>query len=164
LYQKSVTLLILFGLLLTACSNPLGRLYPAPGEENQPRPSPFVPTPDQAYPAPWEPVAGDSNLSRGEVSITEKEIQVDTGDPSQYSLFLSGTLPTPCHQLRVTVSKPDEKNQIYVETYSVVDPSEICIQMLESFEVNIPLGSFSSGSQITYTVFVNGQSIGQFVP
>jgi hypothetical protein len=78
-------------------------------------------------------------------------------------LFLSGTLPTPAINC-VTVSRPDEKNQIYVETYSVFDPSEICIQVLESFEENIPLGSFSSGSQITYTVFVNGQSVGQFVP
>jgi hypothetical protein len=164
LYQKSVILLILFDLLLTACSNPLGEPYPAPGEANQPSSSPVVPAPGQPYPAPWDPVAGDSNLSRGEAAITEKEIQVDPSDPSQYSLFLSGTLPTPCHQLRVTVSKPDEKNQIYVEAYSVVDPSEICIQVLESFEENIPLGSFPGGSQITYTVFVNGQSIGQFVP
>lgn len=129
-------------MLLTACSNPLG----------------------EPYPAPWEPVAGDADLSRGEVSLIDKEIQVETSDASQYLLFLSGTLPTPCHQLRVTVSRPDEKNQIYVETYSVFDPSEICIQVLESFEENIPLGSFSSGSQITYTVFVNGQSVGQFVP
>lgn len=129
-------------MLLIACSNPLG----------------------EPYPAPWEPVAGDADLSRGEVSLIDKEIQVDTSDASQYLLFLSGTLPTPCHQLRVTVSRPDEKNQIYVETYSVFDPSEICIQVLESFEENIPLGSFSSGSQITYTVFVNGQSVGQFVP
>jgi len=151
-------------MLLTACSNPFGEPYPAPGEGDQPSPSPFVPAPEEPYPAPWEPVVGDKNLSRGEVSITEKEIRVDTSDPQQYVLFLSGTLPTPCHQLRVTVSRPDEKNQIFVEAYSVVDPSEICIQVLESFEENIPLGSFSSGSQITYTVFVNGQSVGQFVP
>ena len=142
MFQKFVILFFVFSLLLAACSNPLQGLSPAP----------------------WEPVAGDADLSRGEVFLTEKEIQVETSDPAQYLLFLSGTLPTPCHQLRLTVSEPDEKNQINVEAYSVFDPSEVCIQVLESFEENIPLGSFSSGSQITYTVFVNGQSVGQFVP
>ena len=164
MYQKSVILILIFGLLLAACSNPLGGLYPAPGEENQPSPFPFVPTPNEPYPASWDPIAGDANLSRGEVSLTEVDIQVGTSDSNQYLLFLSGTLPTPCNQLRVTVSEPDEQNQIYVEAYSVVDPAEICIQVLEAFEETIPLGSFSSGTQETYKVFVNGQPAGQITP
>jgi hypothetical protein len=103
-------------------------------------------------------VAGDDKLIRGEVTISEKELQVQENEPDQYVLFLSGTLPTPCHQLRVTISEPDEKNQIDVDIYSVVDPAEICIQVLEPFEANIPLGSYPSGE---YSVFVNGQSVGE---
>lgn len=142
MYQKSIVLIILYGLLLSACSS----------------------LPGGPPPASWEPVPGDAKLNRGEVSITKQEIQVEASDPGQPVLFLSGTLSTPCHQLRVTISKPDKQNQINVDVYSVFDPAEICIQVLESFEVKIPLGEFSSGSQIPYTVVVNGQPAGQFVP
>jgi hypothetical protein len=136
-------LIIGFSLLLTACRDLSGEPSPVP---------------DEAHSPSWEPVAGDDKLIRGEVTISEKELQVQENEPDQYVLFLSGTLPTPCHQLRVTISEPDEKNQIDVDIYSVVDPAEICIQVLEPFEANIPLGSYPSGE---YSVFVNGQSVGE---
>jgi hypothetical protein len=48
-----------------------------------------------------------------------------------------------------------------VNVYSLVDPAEICIQVLEKFESNIPLGSYSSGN---YTVLVNGEPVGEINP
>lgn len=139
-------LLIVISLLLTACSDPGGEPSPVPGEAHSPS---------------WEPVAGDDKLIRGEVTIIEADLQIQENEPDQYVLILSGTLPTPCHRLRVTISEPDEKNQIDVDVYSVVDPAEICIQVLEPFEANIPLGSYPSGE---YSVFVNGQSVGKITP
>ena len=125
----------------------------------------FQPSTVELPPAsPLEPLPDEASMSRGEVSISSQELLIMESYPLQVALLIKGTLPTPCHKLRVEVSEPDDQNIIAVEAYSLVDPNEICIQVLESFEENIPLGSFSSGSQITYTVFVNGQSVGQFVP
>jgi hypothetical protein len=90
--------------------------------------------------------------------ISESELLVQESAPAQYTLFLSGTLPTPCHQLRVNVFEPNDKDQIKVEVYSLVDPAEICIQVLEPFEVNVPLGTYSSG---TYELLVNDQLVGE---
>ena len=42
--------------------------------------------------------------------------------------------------------------------FSGVDPDVICIQMLEGFDVNVPLGAFESGE---YTVWLNGTQIGE---
>jgi hypothetical protein len=68
-----------------------------------------------------------------------------------------GSLPTPCHQLRVVIDEPDDQNQIQVQIYSLVDPNTVCIQVLETFDATIPLGSYASGS---YTLFVNGEKVG----
>jgi hypothetical protein len=59
----------------------------------------------------------------------------------------------------VIANPPDDQNQIQVEVYSVIDPEQMCIQVLEPLEANIGLGSFPSGH---YTVFVNGEQVGEF--
>ncbi len=136
----------MFSLFLTACSELISQPYPAPGEP---------------YPASWEPAAGDDLLIKEEVTLTKTDFLALESFPVQYMLSLSGTLPTPCHRLRVTISEPDENDQINVNVYSLVDPAEICIQVLEQFESNIPLGSYSSGN---YTVLVNGEPVGEINP
>lgn len=112
-------------------------------------------------PSPWEPQPGDENLARGEAFVDQAEIVILESFPPQFRLKLTGTLPTPCHQLRVVVSEPDEQERIDVEVYSVVDPDQVCIQVVEPFEANIPIGSFTSGE---YTVLVNGKQVGEIKP
>jgi hypothetical protein len=46
-----------------------------------------------------------------------------------------------------------------VDVYSLTDSSTICVQVLEPFNVNIPLGDFPAGH---YTVLVNGDMAGEF--
>lgn len=144
--RKAGYLLIILSLLLAACSE----------LSTQPNPAS-----EEPYSQPWEPAAGDDLLTREEVTLTETDLLVQESFPVQYLLSLSGTLPTPCHQLRVTISEPDEKNEINIAVYSLVDPAEICIQVLEKFETNIPLGSYSSGD---YSVLVNGEPVGRINP
>lgn len=110
-----------------------------------------------ATPGPWEPREGDENLIRGEVFIDEAQILLQEDDPQQHILRLSGALPTPCHQFRVIIPEPDNQEQIHIEVYSLSDPGEICIQVLEPFEASIPFDVFPSGE---YEVFMNGDSIG----
>lgn len=98
-------------------------------------------------------------MNRSPLFLEKIEALIAMSYPPQVFLQLTGALPTPCHQLRVKVAKPDAQNRIQVEVYSVVDGSLICIQVLESFDVNVPLGSFPPGK---YTIWVNGQSVGEF--
>lgn len=110
-----------------------------------------------ASPALWDPEIDDESLIRGEAFVNESQIIVQENAPHQHLLRLSGALPTPCHQLRVLLPEPDELARIWVEVYSLSDPAEICIQVLEPFEASIPLGEFSPGE---YEVLVNGDLIG----
>jgi hypothetical protein len=76
-------------------------------------------------------------------------------------LLIGGALPTPCHELRVEILDPDEQNRIYVEVYSLSEPGEICVQVLESFDESVPLKGFPSGE---YSVWVNGEEVGGIIP
>jgi hypothetical protein len=75
-----------------------------------------------------------------------------------------GSLPTPCHALRVAVAPPDADNHIAVDVYTVVDPNQICTQVLAELDETIPLGSFPTETYPsgTYTVIVNGETAGEF--
>jgi hypothetical protein len=59
----------------------------------------------------------------------------------------------------VIVSPPNEQREINPDVYSLYNPSLACIMVIKPFEVNIPLGTFSPGH---YTVFINGQLLGEF--
>jgi hypothetical protein len=109
--------------------------------------------------SPLDPIPGEDQMARGEVTIAESDVLLLESYPVQVVLNLKGTLSTPCHHLRAKVNQPDAENRIQVEVYSIHDPDEICIQMLEEYETNIPLGSFPDGS---YTIWVNGEQVGEF--
>jgi len=128
-------------------------IYPYPVTGDEPASSPLEPT--------FAPQAGDENLATGTVypDLKASEILLLESYPVQVNLVLRGDLPTPCNQLRVKVAEPDAENRIQVEAYSVLDPNSICTQVLEPFEAQVALGSFTSGK---YTVYVNGKFLGEF--
>ncbi len=134
-----ITLVLALG--LSACAP--GTTAPAPPPTDQ----------------PYAPQPGDSTLLRAEVYLDSTEVRKLNSDPTLFTLILVGNLPSPCHQLRAFVSALDEKNQIMVDVYSVVNPDEVCIAMLQPFNASIILGKFSGGQ---YTVWVNRQQVGEF--
>ena len=109
--------------------------------------------------SPLDPLPGEDDMARGEATITTSQLLVMESYPLQIAIEVSGTLPTPCHHLRANVQEPDQENVIQVEVYSLVDPSEICVQVLETYEASIPLGSYPDGA---YTVYLNGEYLGDF--
>jgi len=140
--MKPVSFMVLIALLiLTGCA-----------------PSPDAPTVNEPATAPVQgdyiPNPGDASLLRGEVYLDSVDLLTLESFPLQFTLILKGSLPTPCHKLRIAISPPDAENKILVDIYSLTNPDEICVQMLEPFEVNFPLGSFPSG---TYSLWVNGE-------
>jgi len=63
-------------------------------------------------------------------------------------------LPTPCDQLRVTITEPDANGEIAVTAYSVSDPGTMCIQTLAPFTTFIPMENLPTGR---YTITINGE-------
>lgn len=119
--------------------------------------NPTAPPDDDLY----APQPGDAQLLRGNVYLDSAQLLVLESYPPQVRLALAGNLPDPCHQLRVQVAEPDAENRILVDVYSVADPSAVCIQMLQPFTVSVPLpvSGLAAGH---YTVWVNGEKIGEF--
>ena len=101
---------------------------------------------------------GPAGPARGNVYLDSTEIVLRESYPVQAVLLIRGSLPTPCHELKVEVSPPDGQNRIWVDVYSISDPNQVCIQVLESFEETAELGRFTQG---TYSVWVNGEPVGE---
>jgi hypothetical protein len=147
-------LLILLG---AACAP---QLEPTPGPDTAVTSPPVdtMPT-NEPFANPFAPQPGDADLTRGNVYIDEASLIIRESFPPQISLVLVGNLPTPCNQLRVEISSPDTENKIMVDAYSVIDPNQVCTQVLEPFEESIDLGAFPTGH---YSVWVNGELAGEF--
>ncbi|UCH61406.1 MAG: hypothetical protein JSV61_07955 [Anaerolineales bacterium] len=151
--------LCLLALALAACaglSDPVATeptIDPSEPISNDEQPSGEAPI------SPLDPIPGEDKMRRGEVVIEKSEVLIMESYPLQVMLSIQGTLSTPCHRLRAKLEKPDGENRIQVEVYSLVDPNEICVQMLEDFETNLPLGSYPDGS---YTIWLNGVQVGEF--
>ncbi len=150
------------GSLLASCARLSGPINP--GSTSPPKEVPSSPVSSGEQPAgvtpvsPLDPIPGEATMKRGEVNIEKSEV-VLLGSHPPTALSLKGTLPTPCYHLRAKISRPDTENRIQVEVYSLYDPTEICIQMLQAFDTSIPLGTYPDGN---YTVWVNGSKIGEF--
>jgi hypothetical protein len=150
-------ILFLMILLVTACAP-----VPQPTiEPDTPVTSPPVDTMPSPEPLknPFAPQPGDTNLTHGTVFLNEASLVIRESFPPQISLTLKGDLPTPCNQLRVEIHKPDADKKIVVDAYSVIDPDQVCTQVLQPFEEFIDLGTFPTGH---YTVWVNGTLAGEF--
>lgn len=153
--MKFQILLILI-LLGTACAP----LAPTPGPDTAVTSPPVDSMPTNAPSTnPLAPQPGDADLTRGNVYINEASLIIRESFPPQISLTLAGDLPTPCNQLRVEIGPADAENKIVVDAYSVIDPDQMCAQVLEPFEESIDLGTFPTGH---YTVWVNGELAGEF--
>ncbi len=118
---------------------------------------PILDQPPEMTP-PYNPAPDDVQLQRGPAFVDSAQVIVAESFPPQFFLSLSGSLPTPCHQLRVAIGNPDGQHRIAVEAYSVVDPNRACTQVLEPFEINLRLGTLPAGK---YEVWVNNQPVGE---
>ncbi len=161
--KKTITLLLVLAIAMTACTSNTNKpvstnlSYPNASYPNASYPNNSIsdPTEQNSY----LPKPEDERLARGAAFVEIKEILTLESFPLQFMLHLTGGLPTPCNQLRAAVSPPDADNKIMVDVYSVSDPEKICIQVIEPFDVNIPLGSFPEGK---YTLWVNGEMVAEF--
>jgi hypothetical protein len=107
---------------------------------------------------PYLPLPGDAQLKRGAVFIDSSKILVLESYPPQFRLAIKGSLPTPCHQLRLAISQPGANNRVDLEAYSVYSAEVVCAQVLEAFDVALSLDGFAVGK---YSIWLNGELVGE---
>ena len=110
---------------------------------------------------PYAPQAGDSNLMAGEIKIDSSSVFVAESQPPQAMVNFAYFQPTPCYQLRIEASGPNEKDQISLKAYAVAEKDKACTLMALAtpLRASLNLGSLPRGH---YTVLLNGDQIGEF--
>lgn len=101
------------------------------------------------------PTEKDKTLLDGPVYIQTKKITVVNG---AFALELTGTLPTPCNMLRVTMDKPTADKRVNLKVYSVSDPTRMCADVIAPLNVRVNLGALPAG---TYSFSLNGEDMGK---
>lgn len=166
--MKPVFLLVSISLLLfaSACSSktdeqpqPSYPSYPSyPSNSQNPAPT-YLPPAEPANPNnPYAPLPDDANLQSDKAYIESHELQTVSTFPPEYLLTLKGSLPTPCHVLRVKISPSDEMKTLTIDVYSVADPKSACAQVLQPFEAEVPIRNLVP---VRYKVFLNGEEIAE---
>jgi hypothetical protein len=138
----------------------------APGANSMtPAPGFTLPTfesvPVGGIPNPYATQPGDASLTRAEALLDSSSVKAMESQPVQFNLSLQGSLPSPCHQLRVDIAPPDGTNTIHVNLFSMFDPNAVCAQVLQPFDIAILLGRFPHGH---FYVKVNGTLAAEFEP
>ncbi|NLV73268.1 MAG: hypothetical protein GXY52_01085 [Chloroflexi bacterium] len=155
-----VLLLLILAIALSGCGSAVTHTPKA-------FPPPPTATPERAANADatpradtWEPQADDATLQRGNVFLDHVDLQVHETYPPKYFLVLEGSLPTPCHALRVVIPRPTGSGDLPIEVYAVRVRSGMCAQVLKPFSETIPLDMLPPGQ---YRVTLNHAPIGDIL-
>ena len=110
---------------------------------------------------PYAPQTGDTDLMAGDITVNSASVSIAESQPPQLMVNFAYFQLTPCYQLRVEVSDPNDKNQIDLKAYAVAEKDKPCALMALStpLQASLNLGSLPKGH---YTVLLNGDQIGEF--
>jgi len=87
--------------------------------------------------------------------INHVEVSIQESFPPQVSVEIEGDHPTPCHETRTEVTEDGSDYTVMVWS-AAPEPGSVCAQVLEPFDVAVPIGNgFEPGD---YTVTVNGET------
>lgn len=136
---------VLTALAAAACGDTSGTAAPT---------SPSTPVTEPSTPPPTSTPADTRAWTRGPAFVSGVQVLQLESFPVQVVAEVSGDLPTPCHQARWDLAEPDADGRIVLDVYSIADPGQICIQVLEPFTARIPVGDFTDGS---FVLVVNGE-------
>lgn len=87
--------------------------------------------------------------------IRNVEVSIIESFPPQVSVEIEGDHPTPCHETSTEVTEDGSDHAIMIWSMAP-EPGSACAQVLEPFEMVVPIGNgFEPGD---YTVTVNGET------
>lgn len=99
--------------------------------------------------------AADPTAEDRPAYISHVEVSILESFPPQVSVEIEGDHPTPCHGTRTEVTEDGSDYTVMVWS-AAPEPGSVCAQVLEPFEVAVPIGNgFEPGD---YTVTVNGET------
>ena len=109
---------------------------------------------------PYAAQPGDGDLIAGDITVDSASVFLAESLPPQVMVNFAYFQPTPCYQLRVEVSGPDDQNQIGLKAYAVAEKDKPCTLMALAapLQASLNLGSLPKGH---YTVSLNGNQIGE---
>ena len=88
---------------------------------------------------PYAPRLSDAKWVRGSIEIDQASLRASASAGTS-ALILAGSLPTPCHELRLRIPEgPDAQGVLRIEAWSVAAPGRICAQMLQPFSVQVQI-------------------------
>lgn len=93
------------------------------------------------------------------VVLDKIQFEWQEGSGEKPMIHLVGSLPTPCHKLRIKMDQVDKNNRINITAFSITNLEQTCMKVYAPFEENIYINVTEKG---TYTVIVNGQKAGEF--
>jgi len=108
---------------------------------------------------PYAPQPGDKDMMAGDLTIDSSSVFLGESQPPQLLVNFAYFPPTPCYQLRVEVSGPNEQNQIYLKVYGLAEKEKPCnlMALATPLQANLNLGSLPQGH---YTIILNDNQIG----
>ncbi len=110
---------------------------------------------------PYAPKSEDIKMQIGGVLLTSLDIiELTNILPVRVKLFILGSLPRTCNELRVEVLDPNAQYQIFISIYSLINLNIKCENVFQQFEAVILLGVYTEGR---YTIWVNKELVGDFV-
>lgn len=75
----------------------------------------------------------------GDLTVEDADLVERSGEPGRVDLVITGDLPNPCHIPVWDIEESDRA--ITVDLRSAEDPDQVCAQVLQPFEITIPLES-----------------------
>jgi hypothetical protein len=107
-----------------------------------------------SIPEPRPPIDGNVD---GDVWVTGADVRIMESFPVQIMLDVTGEKPTPCHEIFWTVD--DDGEVIEIEMISQVAAEQVCAEVIEPFNIAVPLGSWAEESR---EIELNGEIVGSF--
>ena len=114
-------------------------------------------TPVLQFENPYAPQPGDSDLMAGDITVDSASVFLAK---SQLMVNFAYFQPTPCYQLRVEVSGPDDQKQIGIKAYAVAEKDKPCnlMALATPLQASLNLGSLPRRH---YIILLNGNQIGE---
>jgi hypothetical protein len=107
-------------------------------------------------PNSYSPKLSDAKWTRAGLEIQRATIAGLTSNGDSM-LTITGSLPTPCHEVRLQIPDgPDAQRILRIEAWSVSDPDRMCAQVLQPFSVQVQVRRGNES-----TMMVNGHKVGK---